>query len=594
MKKLLSILGVATLVVSAPLSVVSCKKQKVTNENEFDYEALKNNLFEATQQIFNSTLKNDFDNYFFVSQDGGDNGVDYPFGDKGIDWFITNEEKITNLDSNESLEVQKDISEIINWDKLEEEINSEILSNVNYKPILVDGKTPLKDGYTIEDIRVVSNDGKDSVAIYVTIGANFYFLNEKQEQQVERLIDFKTSITITENKLDAISLNEIKNNYVDTLNSVENANSFEIKSDKGNLRKTAESINEKHSSNEVFNQFKNIIGEIKFKDELVSFDDNFIIETNKKDTVDAVVYFSRVTDTWLNSNSECMKTIQSALRGNKSDELKLIEELSSNDSKWKPNYVYQTIGNIKELSAQYKDFSEIWNSFNLEFNLMNKSKTFKNSLNNSNFKLNPNEERNYIALFRSTISSVKFTYKGKTYDLPDEQIVVKQRPKSENTKVLYKQFITDSFHFQQQFFGYNDGLVDQSNQFVLNKPTSLMSTSPGKVLNAIEVLDLLVEANPKAAAFLEPLDLNLEICEDHNIGNAPTSKMTFNKNGDIFFWRSANPTDYWFNLKNYFFPADQLGPSYNYKDFFTLGNRNDVKVKDNSNLDLANSSWRFG
>ncbi|AXK51768.1 lipoprotein [Spiroplasma alleghenense] len=599
MKKLLTILGATSLVVSAPISVVACKKKVDPNtDEEFDYQYLQKELKATVQGIFDSSLKSDFDDYFFVSfEKGGDNGVDYPFGKRNKEWIKNNKKNIENMESTQSQEMQNYIKDLIHWNKVESEIIKNVLSNVNYKPILVDGKTPLKDGYFIDSIKIEEKDEDGPLSVYIAIGASFYFLNSNHEIEVENLNLFKTSITILGKEIEAQDLNEVKNIYKDTLNSVENANSFEIKSDKGDLFSTAEAINQKTESNLVFQNLQNILNNVQWNEEPIDFNNDWKINTNTNNIINASISYPNNYVYWdpsaYNPEPEAVKTLQSALKGDKQAEKYFIEELSSNDSRWMKSRINDYIKNIKELETEFNDFSESLNSFNLEYMLSINSE-FQASLKNSNFKLEPIKQRNYIALFRSTIDDISFKYNGFNYELPKEQIVIKQLPECENTKVLYKKFITDSYNFQKEFFGFNDKELQEDNadwKFYLNKPEEMKDIKPMTLMDYEDSFDLLLKANQKAADWLEPLGLTTRVNQSASDSNISFKKMTFNQEDEIYFCDNMSDKGRWLTLKTWFFSfeASRTGV---YKTYFQIGWRDGHRI-DMTGESKSNSGWWF-
>ncbi|AXK51750.1 hypothetical protein [Spiroplasma alleghenense] len=581
MKKLLTILATSTMVISTPLSVVACKKTKTDIDNEFDYQALQQELRNSVQQIFDSNLKNDFDDYFFVDENGGDNGAEYPFGKNDIVWFRSNQEEISKLNSPESKEVQESINKIINWNKVEAEINSLILTNINYKPILVSGKSPLKDGYYIQSLEVKEDLETKDIKVIISIGANFYYLNERQETQNDSLNNFKTSITIL-NKPSAEELNKIKNDYQNALNTEENANSFVYTSDKGNLENSSQSINDRNEGKEIYNQIESILDNIDGK---TKFNNDFLINTNKDDIIDGSVNATSAKWYWEGGNfgnKDAIETLKLALRGDEQAEEKFIEECSKNGSTWQVNEAKRFVKNIEELSAQYNDFAEVFNSFNLNFNLQ-KSSAFKNSLKNSNFKLeldDESDERNYIALFRANIDDIYFEYSGKKYELPTEQIVIKQLPFT-NTIELYKKFVQDSFDFQKQMLGFNDNLVQEDNPnffFYINRPDAWKTIEPTTPIPANEGLEQLLEANPEATKYLVDLDLTINVSDSAAWSNSPFKFISFNKNNDLYFYKDLSNTKYSFRLRTWFFSSGLIYKNNASKTDFSLQYRNDFRV----------------
>ncbi|AXK51771.1 lipoprotein [Spiroplasma alleghenense] len=546
MKKLLSILAASTLIVSTPLSVVACGKTKDEVDGEFDFVYLQKELRNSVQEIFNANLKKDFDDYLFVSESNGNEKVDYPFGDKGIEWFIEFQEKLGDKESLEYIEVRKDISQIIRWENVESEISQKILTNINYKPILVDNKTPLRDGYEIKDMSFKTN-GSDSFVVNIEIGANFYYLDETGQMVNDNLNNYKTSINIMKNSEDEVILNETKDTYVDEINSVENANSFLIESDTGRLEKTAALIDNKNDSNPIFKQLDSIIDSIDSSLEGVTINKDYKINTNKENIVDASL--SEQRPKYKIGVSQYGSTyFTKALEGKPGAEQEFIDLCSMNKSKVLENTTRNRIENIEELAAKHGDFAEVINSYNLEYNLRYSSagKLFESSLKRNNFKLNPEEDRSYIALFRASIENVSFTYNESVYELPTEQIVIKQRPKIGNSKDLYAKFISDAFYFNKLLFGFEEGwsLTDNPDyKYYLKKPESWKDIEPRTVMSAPDAMDDLVAANREAAAFLEPLDLHVA-ADNNSYGINYATEASFNEDGELYFWDSAN------NVKN--------------------------------------------
>ncbi|AXK50823.1 lipoprotein [Spiroplasma alleghenense] len=583
MKKLLSILASTAMVITIPTSVVSCKKNRINPENEFDYRALQLELKNSVQQIFESNLKSDFDNYFFVSEsNGGDNGVDYPFDNSKL-WIIENKEAIEKLETPESKEIQNNINQIISWENVEAEINSKIMTDVNFKPVLVNGKSPLADGYFIDAIEIKEQGEDGPISLYINIGANFYFLNSNGEVEVETLNNFKTSITITCDETDADSLNKVKNIYTDTLNTQENANSFIYRSDKGNLQNTADAIREKAPDNSVYNQFESILNFIDFEDKEITFNKEYIISPVYENIIDSSVDSGNSKFRLQGGNVSYgvgTPTLKKAVRGDKEAEEKFISEVSKNGSTFYINNVKYKVENIEEMSAKYEDFSEVINSFNLEYNLKNNS-AFKNSIENSNFKLNPEEERNYIALFRASIKGITFSLNGFEYDLPEEQIIIKQLPESENTKVLYKKFVQDAFDFIKTFFGFSQEWSIEDNWdyfYYLKKPESWKDIEPTTPISTSYGLDQLFEANPEATKYLETLDLTIGVSFAEKQFYRPLKWISFNENNDIYFYNNLTDNIWPAKLRVWYFSSALTSNDLNNKNDFYFGERYDYRM----------------
>ncbi|AXK51754.1 lipoprotein [Spiroplasma alleghenense] len=264
MKKLLSILGATTMVVSAPLSVVACKKKVNPNiDDEFDYDKLMRDFIDNITIIFNTEIQNQFSDYNFISEEELPDDLSYLEIVENQDQFEKGNKSGIVYDK-----VLNWVSSLIPFDKVNSSIEEEILSNINYKPILVGNGSPLKGGIVAEEIDLEVQ--KDAMTISSKISSSIS-LKGKNEEIITEPISTTVIINVFEDNKEELleKAKEFENNYKKLIND-ESANYFRFSSDSGNLEKTALEI----PNNQV------LINDLKSQIQTLNTDEILINEKN--------------------------------------------------------------------------------------------------------------------------------------------------------------------------------------------------------------------------------------------------------------------------------------------------------------------------
>ncbi|AHI53515.1 hypothetical protein SSABA_v1c01030 [Spiroplasma sabaudiense Ar-1343] len=402
MKKILSFLGTTSIVVSAPLSAVACRSIDKIKE-EFDFELLKNQMMETINTIFQEYLSSDFENFYFIEE-----GTKAPLEKYLVADLIANKEEIESKGS-AFFELSESIKGIINWQKILKEVNQEVVTNVQYRQLLIDGQNPLKNGYEISEITIEPKANDTAVTINLKIQADVWFLDKIQEQAFETIY-FTNQISIFEESQDVEKLTSIQKKYKAEINSSEIANSFFYNSDHGDLEETARNIS---SDKEIKNQIINIVEEI-IEDENLVINKDFLIKPSANDSLQSA---SPVTDE-PNLDDLIDLMIDAMKSGSKEDFEDVASKILISENELYFEF-YDTIGIDPPKDSKT---SNLINPYYLDFKYNSTlDSLFKMALviQGNKFKIDPeNDDINTIAIFKTEISKIKLEYKNSSFELP--------------------------------------------------------------------------------------------------------------------------------------------------------------------------------
>ncbi|AXK51758.1 lipoprotein [Spiroplasma alleghenense] len=538
MKKLLSILGASTMVISAPLSVVSCKKQKVTTGDEFDYVELLNQFLAEITLIFEKQIQKSFSEYIWINQD------QLP-EDMTIESIRAANEN-NDFQNHESDFYQKMLSlirPIIPVEQINQEINESIVNDVNYNPILIDKSTPLKNGVEIQEISFIDKTKA------VTIGVKFsalVFYKDARGEKTSQTITANVSFNIFEDSETAITAKEMDDAYIELINK-DLANQWTFFSDSGNLENTSAAIGSGEFITEQFSKELEVLNEIN-KNVSVVFEDLKMVVNNKM-----IVNSARFEPffNWQNKD-ERWKTFYKALSNDFSAEKEFLENILNNGDwiqpinlvlmnkdkeKWDPlaNASYELYTKKDNNSSTYI------NQYNLAYNLSkNKQINKVIQLQNSDFDLDLKGDFNSIALFGINVNDLKFKIGIDDFDFSSQTIIARQKTTKNNTMELYNYFMTQAYNFQKSFINLQETPnleVKKTAYLKVPKEWDLDSMRNKRILYNYEMDQQLVLANTMSSYINNDLEFSTSIFLDkYNYKKNKYNKYIWiNDKNDLFF-----------------------------------------------------------
>ncbi|AHI54270.1 hypothetical protein SSABA_v1c08710 [Spiroplasma sabaudiense Ar-1343] len=188
------------MVVSAPLSVVSCGRNKDRVVDDIDFQYLINLFISEVSTIFQTNIQKYFSEKSWIFDDNIPEGLK-------IQDFKNRKDELRDENS-EFFKLTSDyLYSMVSINEINKQIVENVTNDINYNPILIDKDTPLKSEITVSFIELIEN-------VYCGVSVNIF--------SEELLANY------------AIDLN---NSYLDLLNK-NLANTLVYKSDKGNLEKT--------------------------------------------------------------------------------------------------------------------------------------------------------------------------------------------------------------------------------------------------------------------------------------------------------------------------------------------------------------------
>ncbi|WP_338971965.1 Vmc-like lipoprotein signal peptide domain-containing protein [Spiroplasma endosymbiont of Panorpa germanica] len=472
MKKLLSILSVISISITAPLTVVSCNKKQRIIEDEFDYQELTNDLVSQVQEIYNRNLEEDFLNHKIVTEDQALSVFD----------FISFE-NLANQDENPDLKdqnsdffknIKNDLNEIINYEKLNSEISESIISDINYKPIIKNsGKFFQK--FELNNLKIITQQSA-LVSVYFTWTGTYEVLTGNNDEYASYTADYQGIINIVSEEDVASDLTELNKNIKTKLS--QSANDFTFISDSGDLEINAKEMdvdeelkkqvgdviksandNPKYSVDletaklKVNNSTAQVgsIANSKFKYNLERQDDFDPDWSPSKPTSWEVDYDYVHPEWWEELMGPVMKKEEGATES-------FIDKLTSTDQKWVDHQIPESV--MKKINSNSNiTVSEPINHFNLIDNL--KGSALEKQIKSSNYEFAIDEKKDFktIAAYGGEFVGTKINFKslGETVsmDLENYFVPIKQNTSYGNTQLLYKEFLKAAITFQQDFL-FND------------------------------------------------------------------------------------------------------------------------------------------
>ncbi|AHI53965.1 hypothetical protein SSABA_v1c05610 [Spiroplasma sabaudiense Ar-1343] len=585
MKKLLSILAVSSMIVSVPLNTIACGRNKDRVVDDYDFERQKQLMIEAINDIFQKNLKNDFDKFFFIEEDNN------PF-EFGYEEFVEKLDYFNDPESDYYQNIKSTIENLVNWKSIENEVQSEVVANVNYKQLLIDNQSPIKNGYEIEKIEFIHKENAKAVTIQFQISSDVYFLDRIGSQDFET-ISFTSQMSVFKEVDVAGIFKGIQTEYINQINSEEVANSFKILSDKGDLAQTANQILEDESFklqiSSILNQIVADTQEDGFKFNGEKFKWKW---TNNKVSVNSMLSKGfKPNFGWSERYSKSGETLRAALHGDKEEEKTLLEDIKNKDSKFLPRQEQKTIENIDELIAKHQGMARSMNPYILDYNFQDSYLKTQIDEQGSEFIFIPENEEKTIAIFQMELINLQISYNEDNFELPKMLVFFRQETTKSNTLELENQFLDDAYYFNKLFYNFDENSSQDSNPdfiYYLNKPENWDELVNKKLPMEDYFPDLIEAADPAALEKLNNLGLSIDICRDLWGGWGRQKFIQFNNDGDIYFFNDINDYDEYPYLKIWFFSPNINENANNLS--FLFGKREDFKGKE---VGVSPSAWKF-
>ncbi|AXK51790.1 hypothetical protein [Spiroplasma alleghenense] len=466
MKKLLSILGATALVVSAPLSVASCKKKVIHNiDDEFDYQALKNELMDKASEVFYRNLNEDFGKCKNISNDEAKEIFTFI----SIDNLKNHEEdpELNNPDSQIFKSISNDVNSIVNFNKLNEDITEEIINQLNYRPLLQGIGNPFKS-YELTNIAIKTQS--EVVSLSFDYVANLEMVIDGKGEIQNETIAYKWTFNIFEKKDIAESIKALNENIRQEISN--SANDFIYLQDSGNLKTNAQDIvDKKVIGNQVIEIIKKVNSE---NSNLKLVTDNHKFVVNQKLTQDGSIASTKInyglefqddwsiyqedSDGWFPQDYSYPKWWEElmgpVLKQEKGANEAFVSKITEPGQQWIDHQLPQTIKDKINKNSELV-VSEAINHYNLAENI--KSSDFQKRIQANNYDFEIDEVKDYktIAVYGAEFSNSQVeiisSSQKNIVELDDFFVPIKQNTTFANTKKLYEEFLRASIEFQQSY-----------------------------------------------------------------------------------------------------------------------------------------------
>ncbi|WP_338972179.1 hypothetical protein [Spiroplasma endosymbiont of Panorpa germanica] len=450
MKKLLSILVSATLVVSAPLTVISCKDDEASNS--YDYDQVLNSFIAEVTNVFQSQITKAFKPYLIMDENQLEKETGYT-----IKTLINGKDDLNRPQSKFFKDTAEMIMKIIPVQDINEELQRTVASNPNYNPVLVDKSTPLKNGIKVSRISLVEKGA--NITVIITITTDIVY-KERNKEKATRPVSTLQQVNIFGKEDVAQTAKAIEQKYYDLLN-VKYANQFYYESDSGNLDINSLAI---RNSTDIKNDLKTKLLELSGQTSAIIDSNELNLEVNANTFIEASRFASSSPINEVD-DSEGRRALMAALRNEKTDSVKnFLSGITGNNNKWIVNEIIDDEYSKQMNLAIEKDptISEAINQYNLQANF-EKNSFLKTVLKvqSSEFKIDMVADTTTIALMGLKLKGVQYKLDGAAFDFPDQVIVFRQKTSFSNTLALYNEFMTSAFKFQSKIVGLeNTKLVD--------------------------------------------------------------------------------------------------------------------------------------
>ncbi|WP_338972160.1 hypothetical protein [Spiroplasma endosymbiont of Panorpa germanica] len=461
MKKLLAILATTTFVISAPLSVIACGKKIIPEKDQFDYNRLINEYLAAVNSIFSSEIAAAFEGYQFVSDEDLPKSITF-------EQIQVNQDQFKEKSGPVYEEFLSWVKSVIPTDKINKAIIEDLNSDVNYNPILVDKGTSLKNGIQVNSINVIDKEFALTFDIEIIAGVTMKMENE--ETRVET-ISTNSIVNIFDEKALADKAKEAQTEYTDIINN-KIANKIEFESDSGDLDKNQYEIDQ---SSKIMDFVKK---SIKFSNTEIE-----LIDTDMKlETVKNLYQHGGTAMSWNDSfsvktNNLAYQTFIKALKGEEEATETLMKNIQGNDAEWRrtESFLFDELALAEEAIKNGEPAARALNHWGLKYNIRNNGILDRLiGTSKSSFEINLENDKKAIVVFPAEIKGLQFKFNEKHFDLPVQNLFVKQVITYEDTLSYYNDFIKSGFEFNKAFLSIGES--EKGNDiFNLTAPTTWSS-----------------------------------------------------------------------------------------------------------------------
>ncbi|WP_338971962.1 hypothetical protein [Spiroplasma endosymbiont of Panorpa germanica] len=469
MKKLFSILAASSLLVSAPLTVISCKKVEVVET--IDYNYLINDFVDQTAIIFQSQIYEAFIPWNWMSDKNLPQSL-------SMDEIRENADDLEDQSSSFYKKVSNLIYSIIPSNEINKNLAENLASDIKYSPIVIDKGTPLKNGIRIKSLRGESK-GRN-FTLFIEMSTDIFYLDSSGLRTSQNVETF-TSINILEvpNVLEAGK--KINERFNDILYGVNHANEYSFESDKGNLENTS---NRLEKEGIVSKEVTGLINKIDLQTEIDQIlnpemvVNNLQTKLNQNTVLDASRFATKsIRDSFPNSDQEIdhFRWVMKGMSGNKALQEEYFNEINNDTFQKSALFTDWNVANENDkyeeelLKAVEQDptISKSINPYNLEYNYDNS--TLKSALTSyrSLFKLDMRSDKRTIALFGANITGVGFKLDNEYYDLPNGMVCYRQKTTFSSTKELYDAYMEAAYYYQRNLFGLEGKSISEDREEVL-------------------------------------------------------------------------------------------------------------------------------
>ncbi|WP_338971959.1 hypothetical protein [Spiroplasma endosymbiont of Panorpa germanica] len=470
MKKLFSILATSSLVVSAPLTVISCKKEEITET--IDYNYLINEFVAETAIIFQSQIYESFIPWNWMSDKNLPPSL-------SMDEIRENADDLEDQSSSFYKKVSNLIYSIIPSNEINKNLSENLASDIKYSPIVIDKGTPLKNGIKIKSLQGESK-GRN-FTLFIEISTDIFYLDSSGLRTSQNIETF-TSINILEvpNVLEAGK--KINERFNDILYGADHANEYSFESDKGNLENTS---NRLEKEGIVSKEVMGLINKIDLQtgiDKILNPEmvvNNLKTKVNPNTVLDASRFATKSRRDALlgdiDDEIEHYRWVMKGMSGNKALQEEYFNEINSDTFRKSALFTDWNVANENDkyeeelLKAVEQDpsISKSINPYNLEYNYDNSALKSALTSYRSLFELEMRSDKRTIALFGANITEVGFKLDDEYYDLPNGMVCYRQKTTFSTTKDLYNAYMEAAYYYQRNLFGLEGKSISEDREEVL-------------------------------------------------------------------------------------------------------------------------------
>ncbi|AHI53594.1 hypothetical protein SSABA_v1c01820 [Spiroplasma sabaudiense Ar-1343] len=466
MKKLLSIIASASILVSAPLAAVACGKRDNSNGSEFDYEATLSEMLSSLKESFQIGMSKELNPYFFTDESKID-FLDYVNFENIFKLVVNaNAPVIINHGTDEFNNIKNDLSQLVGWDNVLGNVKNDIVNNVNYRKLLVDGANPLQTRFDFDYI-TITKTSDDIVSINFRISSVAVYKNKMGQNEYETL-NYNSSISIFQEKDVAEELNKLTLKMSENLASPEHANHFVLESDSGNITKN---IGELEKSN-YLNGFNSLF-EAAVESDISLKRFTLDMSLAKLDSSLAMTAYSSPQEITYYDKHVVPGTENHVGVGTMFEYWNQPDKFDTFTSKWVLPYTEEKTGTPRKVLTPYvlskikADSNSSWalNHYALKesiekFVFPTLSKSIEG--NSSQFSISEENDNKTIAVYGTNISGMQVTFTNQmgvriTLDLPKNFFLIKQNTKQIDTNTLLRKWYNAAFEVQANFVWKVDG-----------------------------------------------------------------------------------------------------------------------------------------